>query len=132
MHKSRLGAPIVDCQTDDLSDAARFWSEALGLEAESSQDLKNPKYVRLEQTDESAGDPVVILQQVAHPSRVHLDIETDDIEAEVARLTGLGAKLIERLERWAVMEAPSGHRFCVINPNRPGFEANANVWDSAG
>ncbi len=58
------------------------------------------------------------MQRVDHPSRVHLDIETDDIAAEVARL-----------ERWTVMEAPSGQRFCVVNPQRPDFAEGANSWD---
>ncbi len=35
------------------------------------------------------------VQQVDHPSRVHLDIETNDIAAEVKRLERLGAKVIK-------------------------------------
>lgn len=70
----------------------------------------------------------VILQKVEHPSRVHIDIETDDIDAEVRRLESLGATIVSRLEKWVVMEAPSGQRFCVINPIRADFEAGANVW----
>ena len=76
-----------------------------------------------------AADPHVILQQVDHPSRVHLDIETDDIEAEVNRLISLGTTVVEKMERWTVMEAPSKHRFCVIGVRRDGFEKNANAWD---
>ena len=54
------------------------------------------------------------VQQVDHPSRVHLDIESDDVEAEVRRLGGLGAKPISRFKDWVMMEAPTGHRFCVV------------------
>jgi hypothetical protein len=61
-----------------------------------------------------------------HHSRLHLDIEADDIAAEVARLTKLGAKVVDRLERWVVMEAPTGQRFCVVRVQRPGFPKNAN------
>jgi len=71
----------------------------------------------------------VILQAVDHPSRVHIDIETDDVEAEVARLEKLGAKRLGTVKRWVVMEAPSGHRFCVVRPQRSGFPGGANVWD---
>jgi hypothetical protein len=60
---------------------------------------------------------------------VHLDIETDDVPAEVARLEKLGASVVERLERWVVMQAPSGQRYCVVRVQRPGFEGNANRWD---
>ena len=126
MHKSRLGALIIDCQTDDLFKDAEFWSAALGAKAEQPGEQLNQKYVRIESQSD---DVQVLLQKVGHPSRVHIDIETDDIEAEVNRLQDLGATIIDRLERWVVMEAPSGHRFCVIGPVREGFEENANVWN---
>jgi predicted enzyme related to lactoylglutathione lyase len=107
MHKSRLAGFIIDCQTSDLEGAARFWSEALGLD---SKGAGGPNYIRL---DGTSRDMAVEVQQVEHPSRVHLDIETDDVEAEVARLEGLGAKRLERIKTWVVMESPTGQRFCV-------------------
>ena len=69
------------------------------------------------------------MQRVADASAIHLDIETDDKEAEVKRVETLGAVVVARLEKWTVLEAPSGHRFCVIGPVRFGFEENANTWD---
>jgi Glyoxalase-like domain len=74
-------------------------------------------------------DPVVQIQRVEHESRVPLDIEIDDIPAEVARLEQLGARVVERLERWVVMQAPTGQRFCVVRVERPGFPKNATRWD---
>ncbi|MGH8146049.1 MAG: VOC family protein, partial [Rhodanobacteraceae bacterium] len=74
-------------------------------------------------------EPMVQLQRVDHASRVHLDIETDDIEAEVARLEKLGASVFKKLDRWTVMQAPSGHRFCVVRVQRPDWPHNANRWD---
>jgi Glyoxalase-like domain len=74
-------------------------------------------------------EPIVEIQRVEHESRVHIDIETDDIPAEVARLEKLGAKVANRLQRWVVMEAPTGQRFCVVRVQRPGFAKNANRWD---
>ena len=73
----------------------------------------------------------ILIQKVEHESRVHLDIETDNIAAEVDRLSTLGAKVVKTLERWVVMEAPTGHRFCVVHPQRPEFEKaqNTNLWD---
>ena len=65
-------------------------------------------------------DLMILLQKVSHPSRVHLDIETDNIEAEVARLEALGARRLEKINTWWVMEAPTGHRFCVVRPQRDG------------
>lgn len=126
MHKSRLGAVIIDCRTDDLSDAVAFWSEALGLEPVYFDEA--PDYVGLIHP----GDEVsVLLQRVDHDSRVHLDVETDDQPAEVARLEKLGAKKVAEIKRWVVMEAPSGHRFCVVDPQRRDFARNANSWGEA-
>jgi len=71
----------------------------------------------------------VQIQRVDHESRVHIDIETDDIPAEVARLEKLGAKVDERKERWVIMRAPTGHRFCVVRVQRPNWPKNANQWD---
>jgi hypothetical protein len=74
----------------------------------------------------------VLLQSVTHPSRVHVDIETDDIDAEVARLERLGARRVAQIKGWWVMEAPTGQRFCVVRPQRPDFESGANVWEAPG
>jgi hypothetical protein len=79
--------------------------------------------------DTPPDEPIVQIQRVDHESRVHLDIETDDIPAEVSRLEGLGARVVERLERWVVMQAPTGQNFCVVRAQRPGFPKNANRWD---
>jgi Glyoxalase-like domain len=59
---------------------------------------------------------------------VHLDIKTDDVEAEVARLEALGAKKIAYVKRWWVMEAPTGQRFCVLKPQRGSLDTDANDW----
>jgi predicted enzyme related to lactoylglutathione lyase len=123
MHKSRLGALIVDCQTDDLAREAEFWGAALG--GKPGELLPGGRYIDVQG---DAADPHVILQRVDHPSRIHIDIETDDIDAEVSRLEGLGATVVEKMERWTVMEAPSKHRFCIIGVRRDGFEEQANVW----
>ena len=126
MHHSRLCALLIDCRTDDVDGAARFWAEALGRPLDPGHPGTRGNYRMLATPPREV---LVQIQRVAHESRVHLDIETDDIEAEVARLEKLGASLIERLERWVVMQAPSGQRFCVVRVQRPGFAENANRWD---
>ena len=70
----------------------------------------------------------MLVQKVEHESRVHLDIESDDIEAEVARLVGLGARRLADIKGWVVLEAPSGHRFCVVKPQRPDLADNGTAW----
>ena len=117
MHKSKLVGFIIDCQTLDLMSAAGFWGGALGMELRQLPSDEADKYVCL---DDPLGRLHIEVQAVTHPSRVHLDIETDDIPAEVARLEKLGAKVVNRLKRWVVMQAPTDQRFCVVRVQRPG------------
>lgn len=125
MHKSRLGGFIIDCQTDDLEAATGFWSAALGLQVTASA-ASELKYRSLA----TAADEVHLeVQIVEHPSRVHLDIEADDIEAEVRRLEKLGARRVGPVETWYVMEAPTGQRFCVVRVLRADFATRANTWN---
>ena len=125
MHKSRLGGLIIDCQTEDLGVAEAFWTQALGYEPLRSSDPDDEGYVLLKTGPQ---DPHIELQQVSHPSRVHLDIETDNVDAEVARLEQLGARKVEKVSDWWVMEAPTGHRFCVIPAASSGFADRAKLW----
>jgi predicted enzyme related to lactoylglutathione lyase len=125
MHKSRLGTVVIDCETPDLDKAARFWAAALGRTAETLTDPADANYRGLEGP---ADEVKVLVQAVEHASRVHIDIETNDIEAEVRRLEALGAKRVARVKRWWVMEAPTGQHFCVVRPQRPDFEQRANTW----
>lgn len=127
MHRSRLAGFIIDCETDDLEGAARFWSGALGLAVRTPRSGDSPAYRTLDTRPEEVH---IEVQQVDHPSRVHLDIETDDIEAEVRRLEGLGAKRVAPIRTWWVMEAPTGQRFCVVRIQRAGFDEEANTWDA--
>jgi predicted enzyme related to lactoylglutathione lyase len=129
MHKSRLGTVVIDCQTQDIDAAASFWSAALGRAAKTPQAPNADRYRSLEGPPEEV---TMLVQAVEHPSRVHLDIETDDIEAELARLEALGAKRVAQVKSWWVMEAPTGQRFCVVRPQRPDFEEHANVWPTPG
>jgi hypothetical protein len=108
MHRSRLAGFIIDCEDTEPERAAVFWSAALGM---TSLGADGETYVRL---DATARDLVVEVQSVPHPSRVHLDIEADDVEAEVKRLEQLGARRVEQIRTWQVMEAPTGQRFCVV------------------
>ncbi|MCC8361689.1 VOC family protein [Lysobacter sp. A6] len=126
MHRSRLCALLIDCNVDDIEAAARFWSAALGRDIDRDHAGTRGNYVMLETPP---GEVIVQLQRVEHESRVHIDIESDDIEAEVARLEKLGAVIDRRLERWVVMRAPTGQRFCVVRVQRPDFPDNANAWD---
>jgi predicted enzyme related to lactoylglutathione lyase len=126
MHRSQLAGFIIDCDCANLDAAAEFWSRALGLPMRRMTDPAEESYRRLETAE---GGLHIEVQKVEHESRVHLDIETDDIEAEVRRLEGLGARRIAQIRSWWVLEAPTGQRFCVVRPQRAGFTESANCWD---
>jgi len=125
MHHSRLCSLVLDCKVEDLKAATEFWSQALGKRVAEADSEGDGKYAVLHTEND---EPLLLLQKVEHESRVHLDIETDDIEAEAERLVRLGAKKIEFVNRWWVMEAPSGHRFCVVRKQREQFGPHLNEW----
>lgn len=125
MHKSKLSGFIIDCQTTDLDAAAAFWSAALGMPARSLAGVEGETYKRL--ADAQHGLDIEV-QTVDHASRVHLDIESDDVEAEVKRLQALGAKRIAAVHTWVVMEAPTGQRFCVVRAGTADFDRLATQW----
>ena len=124
-HRSKLCGFIIDCRTEDLGTAADFWGRALGMEIRALPGDEGEKYVRLVDRNSELH---IEVQKVEHPSRVHLDIEADDVEAEVRRLEALGARRVAQVHTWWVMEAPTGHRFCVVRRSSPSFEAEANRW----
>ncbi|MGH9175439.1 MAG: VOC family protein [Vicinamibacterales bacterium] len=124
MHRSQLAGFIIDCNTEDLDAAARFWGEALGL-ARVSDGPPEDSYVPFRRDPNGIN---IEVQKVDHESRVHLDIESDDVEAEAARLEKLGARKLKKVHTWWVMEAPTGQRFCIVRAKRSKFQGEANVW----
>ena len=125
-HRSRLTAVLVDVPSDDFEKTAAFWGAALGREGQSPNEL--PEYVVFGQPTpgvefmvQSVGDAV---------PRIHIDIESDDVEAEVARLTKLGATEIGRHRSWVIMKDPANVVFCVVRiQDKEAFEAHAKTWD---
>ncbi|TQF13610.1 VOC family protein [Myxococcus llanfairpwllgwyngyllgogerychwyrndrobwllllantysiliogogogochensis] len=124
-HRSRLSGFIIDCETGDMRSAATFWGQALGLRVGEHEVEGGAEYVGLQDTPMGLH---AALQKVSHPSRIHLDIEADDQDAEAARLEVLGARRIGWVKRWWVMEAPTGHRFCIVKMNNPDQGPPPTVW----
>ena len=127
MHRSRLSTVVIDCAEGDAERSFDFWSQALGRAPLPAPD--DPRYTSLRGRLGGDGGPIVLLQRVTAAERaIHLDIETDDVPAEVARLEKLGARVKARIRNHVVMEAPSGHPFCVVPVHRPDFPARAVEW----
>ena len=111
----------IDCV--DVERMADFWQEVLGYERR----LVEEPYIRLIKPRTDRIIYVLILQTVAEAKtvnhRVHLDLATEDLDTEVERLVGLGAKILtpaRRIEaetvggrRVAVLTDPEGGEFCV-------------------
>ncbi|AQS65825.1 VOC family protein [Streptomyces pactum] len=125
MHRSRVYAVIIDTPEAEAAQSARFWSAALGVVAQPFPPA--PQFTNLHQALPGLETAV---QAVDDAPRIHLDIETDDIEAETARLIGLGAEQIAQWQECHVLRVPGGHVVCVLPvESAPAeFEAQANVW----
>lgn len=113
---------VIDCANLDRS--AAFWSAVLGYTA--SPAATGP-YRSLE--PESGAGIDVLLQRVpdvkGQKNRLHLDLRTPDLDAEVRRVLGLGATLLtsepvtEDGWAWHILGDPDGNEFCVLQP--PGI-----------
>ncbi|HLT28809.1 MAG TPA: VOC family protein [Myxococcaceae bacterium] len=124
-HRSRLAGFMIDFQTGEPEAAAAFWGGALGFPVGERGTGEDAHYIQLKSNRD---DLCVDVQRVDHPPRVHLDIETDDLDAEVRRLEALGAKRVAFVKRWWVMEAPTGHRFCVVRMHHPERGVPPTTW----
>jgi catechol 2,3-dioxygenase-like lactoylglutathione lyase family enzyme len=125
MHRSRLAVILVD-HADGHDEAVRFWSGALGAEPETSAD--EPEYTSLGE----AGHLSFALQRLGPgtPSRVHLDFETDDVRAEVARLVELGATVDDDRGDYVILRDPGGLLLCVLPvQDAARFETDATTWE---
>lgn len=124
-HRSRLTAVLIDVPSADHDAETTFWSQALGHE---SKRLDNhPEYSFLGQVTPGIE---FMVQATGEPSpRIHIDIESDDVDAEVERLRQLGAEEVERIHSWVVMRDPAGTTFCVVRIQvQEMFDKFATTW----
>ena len=127
MHRSRIGLVLIDHPEEDSEAALSFWGGVQGV-TPAQGDADMPEYrslgtigtVALESQRTGAGTP----------PRLHLDIETDDVPAEVARVLALGATVLEERKSYTILRDPAGLVFCVV-PVQTGelFEREALTWD---
>jgi hypothetical protein len=125
-HRSRAYAVLIDTPREDASASAAFWSAALGTQA---REVPGEEQFTVLGADAVPG-LVVAVQAVDDAQRFHVDVETDDVEAETARLVGLGAVEVSRWLECRVLRAPGGHLVCVIPVHSEAgfFAEHARVW----
>lgn len=115
---ARLGAISIDCA--DPAALAQFYRQVLDLEVL----FESEQFVALQ------GAAVLLtFQRVADhqppqwpeggvPKQLHLELAASDLDAEEARILGLGATKAEvqpNPSGWRVLVDPAGHPFCITN-----------------
>ncbi|WP_248582665.1 VOC family protein [Nocardioides sp. InS609-2] len=124
MHRSRIGVVLIDHPASSYDAASAFWASASGSTLAPEDETYSsvtvlPGGVKLEA--QRLGDDTT--------ARIHLDIETDDVRAEVARVVALGATVVEDRAGYVILTDPGGLVFCVV-PVQTGadFEEHAVTW----
>ena len=122
MHRSKLTAALVDVPAEVFEREVSFWAGVVGAEPDAS----DPDFADFGQVVPGFQ---FMVQRVGAPARHHLDVETDDVEAEVRRLEGLGATRVEKVSTWWVMRDPGGLLFCVVRVQTgEAFDRLARQW----
>ena len=117
MHRILLREVVIDAPSETFAATRDFWAAALLTEARRLP--HHPEFTALE---DPASLAVVGLQDIGTDhARFHLDLETDDVAAEVARLLRLGAEEVSRSRTWVVLRDPAGLLLCVLPAESPDF-----------
>ena len=125
MHRSRVSTLLIDVPIEHAAKSATFWSAAVGgptrRESDEEQFIAVP---------DAVPGLVTAVQAVDDAPRYHLDFETDDVDAETARLVGLGAVERSRWQGCRTLEVPGGQLICVIplHSDPDEFARLARVW----
>ena len=124
MHRSRLQVVLIDSPPDVADAEVAFWAAALGREPQP--EVGTPFTVL-----SALGAGLVLAHQRLNDGapRIHLDIETDDTEAEVRRLENLGAVRFGKHDGSVQLRDPAGLVFCVVPVQSDDFEEQAAVWE---
>jgi hypothetical protein len=125
MHRSRLVGILIDTPAAQVDAAVNFWSAALG-----AQPYPAPGEEQFTALIGGAPGLFTVVQAVDDAPRYHVDIETDDLAAEVARLTALGAELVTRWKDAFTLRSPGGHLLCVVpvHSDPETFASSARTW----
>jgi hypothetical protein len=125
-HYSQLNKVVIDVPAEAHDAEVAFWAGASGAALRQAE-----RYPEYHGGRVPGGDLHLLTQRLgAGEARVHLDIHTDDLDAELARLEALGARRVREVNGWWIMADPAGLPFCVL-PDPPGTltDANAQRWD---
>ena len=121
MHRSRIGIVLIDHDGEHYDESLAFWAGVQGTRPRQDGPYASVGEVgtlNLEVQRLESGGP-----------RIHLDIESDNVPAEVHRLRGLGATVVQEREGYVVMQDPGGVVFCVVGiQSGDRFAEDALEW----
>jgi len=125
---ARIKDIVVDCARP--APLARFWVAVLEDYAIAPYTQEDLDYLRSKGIDDVEDDPAVLVlpgpgggprlwfTKVPEPKtvkdRIHLDLEADDPDAELRRLTGLGARVLWETDTLTVLADLEGNEFCLL------------------
>ena len=117
---------LIDVPTAEAATAAAFWSAALGVPARPV-----PGEEQFTSLPGALPGLLLAIQAVNDQPRFHIDFETDDVDAETARLLSLGAVELNRWLECRILRAPGGHLLCVIprHSDEDTFTRHATTWE---
>ena len=127
-HRSRLSILLLDLPPEHHAAGSAFWAGATGRSP--TPDLDDGDWASL---GSFADGWHLEIQRTGSgtPPRWHVDIESDDIETEVARLEALGARrhrFVEEGKFWQLLD-PAGLVFCVVGVQTgEEFDRHAVSW----
>ena len=121
MHRSRIGIVLIDHPAEQYDAGLAFWAGAQGV-----RPVQDGPYASVGEI----GSLNLEVQRLGEgPARVHLDIETDNVRAETARLQALGATVVDDRNDYVVMADPGGVVFCVVGiQTGDRFIEDAQEW----
>ncbi len=124
MHRSRLHVVLIDSPPDTSQATVAFWAGVLGRQPEPEPDSPFTVLAPL-----GPGEVHLAHQRLQDGvARIHLDIETDDTDAEVARIEELGASRVSATGGCVQLVDPAGLVFCVVPVQSQDFEQYATTW----
>ncbi|MFY9913889.1 MAG: VOC family protein [Nocardioidaceae bacterium] len=120
-----IGA-VLDVPAEQVEAADGFWSQALGWTVGDPW----PQHAEFHSLLPPEGNSHVLVQTIDGPSRVHLDLYTEDVASESDRAVGLGGARVARHEHWQVLESPGGLPFCVVTSEDERHRPPVQEWPS--
>ncbi len=123
MHRILLREVVIDVPDEVFDKTREFWGSALLAEPKQVEEF--PEFTGL--VGPAAMGWVGLQNVGGAAARLHLDIETDDVDAEVRRLVTLGAAIVGQGRAWVVLQDPAGLLFCVVPYESPWFEERARI-----